>query len=208
MCATQLDGHLIQHVACARVRKRAERGGQRSFEPVGSVRPTEHERERPNHRGSLHDRKEKDPSRKRVSMERHREQDGLAHRFSKERDKEQDGLAQIFRKQTREKTPLVALYKRSQLAPISCSATLGNKTKTLACQLIVLSRTRQRDKRSHQRREQGPRALLTKRSPSGERGREINGLIDGLGTRTPSAAHQTIESAAESEIGPKRHIFR
>jgi hypothetical protein len=55
---------------------------------------------------------------------------------------------------------------------------------------------------SSARREQGPRALLTKRSPSREQGREINGLIDGLGTRTPSAAHQTIESAAESEIGP------
>jgi hypothetical protein len=130
--------------------------------------------------GSLHDRKERDPSQKRVSKERHKEQDGLAHRF---------------RKQTRQKTPLVALYKRSQLAPISCSATLGNKTKnkTLACQPIVLSRTRQRDKRSHRRAgnkdpercspndrlhenkaekqtvsstgwEQGPLALLTKRS--------------------------------------------
>jgi hypothetical protein len=84
-------------------------------------------------------------------MERDKEQDGLAHRFSKERDKEQDGLAHIFRKSTRKKTPLVALDKRSQLAPMSCSATLGNKTKTLACQSIVLSRTRQRDKRSHQR---------------------------------------------------------
>jgi hypothetical protein len=134
----QLQGHLIQHIACAREHKRAERGGQRSFEPVGSVRPTEDEREWPNHRGSLHDRKERDPSQKRVSKERHKEQDGLAHRF---------------RKQTRQKTPLVALYKRSQLAPISCFATLGNKTKnkTLACQPIVLSRTRQRDKRSHRR---------------------------------------------------------
>jgi hypothetical protein len=56
---------------------------------------------------------------------------------------------------------------------------------------------------SSARREQGPRALLTKRSPSREQGREINGLIDRLGTRTPSAAHQTIESAAESEIGPR-----
>ena len=44
--------------------------------------------------------------------------------------------------------------------------------------------------------------MLTKRSPSREQGREINGLTDALGTRIPSAAHQTIESAAESEIGP------
>ena len=58
------------------------------------------------------------------------------------------------------------------------------------------------------RREQGPRALLTKRSPSREQGREINGLIDRLGTRTPSAAHQTIESAAESEIGPSNSLVQ
>ena len=51
-------------------------------------------------------------------MERDKEQDGLAHRFPMERDKEQDGLAPIFRKLTPKKTPLVALYKRSQLAPI------------------------------------------------------------------------------------------
>ena len=46
--------------------------------------------------------------------------------------------------------------------------------KTLTCRSIVFSRTRQRDKRSHQR----------------------------LGPITPGAAHQTIESDAESEIDP------
>ena len=40
-----------------------------------------------------------------------------------------------------------------------------------------------------------------KRSCSREPDREINGLIDVLATRTPSAALQTIESAAGSEIG-------
>src|ERR1700687_5599052 len=41
-----------------------------------------------------------------------------------------------------------------------------------------------------------------KQSCSREQDREINGLIDVLATRTPSAALQTIESAAGSEIGP------
>jgi hypothetical protein len=41
-----------------------------------------------------------------------------------------------------------------------------------------------------------------KRSCSREQDREINGLIDVLATGTPSAALQTIESAAGSEIGP------
>jgi hypothetical protein len=34
------------------------------------------------------------------------------------------------------------------------------------------------------------------------RSREINDLIDVLATRTPSAALETIETAAGSEIGP------
>jgi len=40
-------------------------------------------------------------------------------------------------------------------------------------------------------------------SSSREQGREIKGLIDVLGTRTPSAALQTIANAAGSEIGPR-----
>jgi hypothetical protein len=47
-----------------------------------------------------------------------------------------------------------------------------------------------------------PRRLLASISSSREQDRETNGLISAPGTRTPSAAHQTIESAAESEIGP------
>jgi hypothetical protein len=41
-------------------------------------------------------------------------------------------------------------------------------------------------------------------SPRWEQDREINGLIDVLGTITPSAAIQTIKSAAGSEIGPTK----
>jgi hypothetical protein len=47
-----------------------------------------------------------------------------------------------------------------------------------------------------------------KRSCSREQDREINGLIDVLATRTPSAALQTIESAAGSEIGPSEGLSR
>jgi hypothetical protein len=57
-------------------------------------------------------------------MERDKEQDGLAPRFPMERDEEQDGLAPIFRKLTPKQT-LVALYKRSQLAPIPGSPALS-----------------------------------------------------------------------------------
>src|ERR1700687_4028419 len=42
-----------------------------------------------------------------------------------------------------------------------------------------------------------------KRSCSREQDREINGLIDVLATRTPSAALHTMKSAAGSEIGPR-----
>jgi len=51
--------------------------------------------------------------------------------------------------------------------------------------------------------EQGPRALPFKRSTTREQDRETNGPVDVLGTRAPSAALQTIEHAAGSEIGPK-----
>ena len=43
---------------------------------------------------------------------------------------------------------------------------------------------------------------LTTRSCLREQDREINGLIDVLGTRTPSTALQTIENAAGFKIGP------
>jgi hypothetical protein len=123
-----------------------------SSQPVGSVRPTEDERKWPNHRGSLHDRKER---------EIHRES-----AFRRNETKNKTALKTASRRnETKNKTVLRTsaenrhgkrcrwwpLDKRSHLAPISCSATLGNKTKKLARQSIVLSRTRQRDKRSHQR---------------------------------------------------------
>jgi hypothetical protein len=47
--------------------------------------------------------------------------------------------------------------------------------------------------------------LLANLSSSREQDRETNGLISAPGTRTPSAARQTIESAADSEIGPNYH---
>ena len=54
------------------------------------------------------------------------------------------------------------------------------------------------------RREQDAGALPFKRSPSREQDRKINGFIEALGTRHRSAARRVIQSAAESEIGPKR----
>ena len=48
-------------------------------------------------------------------------------------------------------------------------------------------------------------AYPTSLSSSREQDRETNGLINAPGTRNPSAAHQTIESAAGSEIGPTRY---
>ena len=44
VCATQSHYTLSPHMQITRGHKRPERGGQRSFEPVGSVRPTEDER--------------------------------------------------------------------------------------------------------------------------------------------------------------------
>ncbi len=51
--------------------------------------------------------------------------------------------------------------------------------------------------------------VVTHESPcSREQDREINGLIDVLTTRTKSAALQTIESAAGSEIGSSKAVTR
>jgi hypothetical protein len=69
-------------------------------------------------------------------MERDKEQRGLAHRFSKERDKEQDGLGHI--------------WEQDQDACLPAYRPLENKT--------------ERQTVSSARREQGRRALLTKRS--------------------------------------------
>jgi hypothetical protein len=46
------------------------------------------------------------------------------------------------------------------------------------------------------------RRSLASQWSSREQDIETNGLISAPGTRTPSAAHHTIECAAESEIGP------
>jgi hypothetical protein len=54
----------------------------------------------------------------------------------------------------------------------------------------------------------GTEAPLFKRSRSREQDSEIDGLIDVLGTRAPSAALQTIESAVGSEIGPITDTFQ
>ena len=50
------------------------------------------------------------------------------------------------------------------------------------------------------------RRSLASQWSSREQDIETNGLISAPGTRTPSAAHHTIESAAESEIGPMRNL--
>jgi hypothetical protein len=75
----------------------------------------------------------------------------------------------------------------------ACMAQKWNKTKKKTVLCIRLG--------SHQGRSRCLVAL-SKRSCSWEQDRETNGLIAALGTRSSSAAVQTIESAAESEIGP------
>jgi hypothetical protein len=68
----------------------------------------------------------------------------------------------------------------------------------------LLENQTERDKRSHSTCwEQEPSAPLTKRLSSREPDKERNVSFDALGTRTRSAAHQTIGSAAKSETGPK-----
>jgi hexokinase len=50
------------------------------------------------------------------------------------------------------------------------------------------------------------KALQPKRPLSREQDREINVLVDSLGTRTKSADAEMIENAAESVIGPKSRL--
>ncbi len=175
MCATQLQGHLIQHIACARGHKRAERGGQRSFEPVGSVWPTEDEREWPHHRVSLHDRKER---------ETHRES---AFRWN----------------ETKNKTVLRTASRRNETKNKTVLRT-SSENRHGKRRRWWLSTNAHNWLRFPARQHLGtrPRRLLASLSSSREQDRETNGLISAPGTRTPSAARQTIESAAESQIGP------
>jgi hypothetical protein len=44
--ATQIQSYSVQHIACVRGHKRAERGSRRSNETIGSDWPPEHERQR------------------------------------------------------------------------------------------------------------------------------------------------------------------
>jgi hypothetical protein len=88
---------------------------------------------------------------------------------------------------------------------------LGNKTKnkTLVCRSItLLENNTERQTVSSTRWEQEPRALPFKRSSTREQDRETNSPVDVLGTRTPSAALPTIESAGGSEIGPIPDLMR
>ena len=147
--------------------------------PVGSVRPTEDERERPIPWGALHDRKERDPSRKYVSMEQDKEQDGLVRASRRNETKNKTILRTTSENRHGKKRRWWLSTNAHNLAPISCSATPGNKTKnkTLAFQPIALSRTGHRAKQFHQRREQGPRALLTKRSKALPNPRSVPRLV-------------------------------
>jgi hypothetical protein len=108
--------------------------------------------------------------------------------------------------ETKNKAALRTASRRNETKNQTVLGTSGNKTKTktLACQSIVLSRTRQRDKRSHQRagNKDAERCSPNDRLLENKTERETVSL-DALGTRTLSAAHQTIESAAKSETGPK-----
>src|SRR5262249_50420169 len=73
----------------------------------------------------------------------------------------------------------------------ACMAHRWNKTKKKTVLRIRLGRDPGRSSRPCSR----------------EQDRELNGLIVVLGTRIPSAALQTIESAAESEIGPRHRDY-
>jgi hypothetical protein len=98
-CATQLQNHLVQHIARARRHKRAGRGRQARFQTVGPVRPTGEKSRWPDHRALLHDHDER----------------ATANRVSPEPDKEQDGLARYARRnKTKNKTVMRAASRRNK----------------------------------------------------------------------------------------------
>ena len=80
----------------------------------------------------------------------------------------------------------------------------GTRQRTRRPCAPLLEGTRERTRRSwaHLGTRPRPRRLLASLSSSRKPDRDTNGLISAPGTRTPSATHETIESAAESEIGP------
>jgi hypothetical protein len=108
----------------------------------------------------------------------------------------------------------VARKALSQLAQFGQLKTIGNgQTIGASCtterrererSIVKREGTRQRTRRPCapplEGTRQGTRCLLAGLPSSREQDRETNGLINGLGTRTPSAAHQTIENAAESGL--------
>lgn len=167
VCATQLQSHLIQHMACARGHKWAERGGQRRFEPVGSVRPTEDERKWPNHRGSLHDRKDR---------EIHRES---AFRWN----------------ETKKKTALRTASRRNETKNKTVLRTSSENRHGKRCRRWLSTNAHnwlRFPARQHLGTRPSTRGLLASLSSSQEQDRETNGLISAPETRTRSAAHQTI----------------
>ena len=106
----------------------------------------------------------------------------------------------ISQKTDTEKTLLVALYKRSQLAPPPPTKTLGTRLRTdLACEP---SSSREQDRETNGSpsvpcRNKDPEGMLTKRSSSREQGRQRSiGLNDRLGNKDLERRHQTIEKAA------------
>ena len=114
------------------------------------------------------------------------------------------GLGEVARE------ALSQLAQFGQLKTIGNGQTIGAPCTTERRERSIVKRvfegTRQRTRRTYapllEGRRQRTRRLLAGLPSSREQDRETNGLIDGLGTRTPSAAHQTIENAAEAEIGP------
>ena len=112
-CATQLQNHLVQHIARARRHKRAGRGRQARFQTVGPVRPTG-EKSRWPAIGLSSTTTTKEPrltafrqnqtKNKTIwgvrSKEQDEEQDGYVCCFSKEQDREQQGFRSALGKKT------------------------------------------------------------------------------------------------------------
>jgi hypothetical protein len=97
--ATQLQSHLVQHIARARPHKQAERGNRRASKHLAQFGQPKMTADGLTTGGSLDDRNEREPQLKRVSAERDKEQNGRARRSSEEQDEDQDGRARRFSKE-------------------------------------------------------------------------------------------------------------
>jgi hypothetical protein len=98
-CATQLQNHLVQHIAHARQHKRDGRGKQARFHTVGPVRPADEKSRCSDLRALLHDHDER----------------ATAIRVSPEPDKELDSLARYARRnKTKNKTVTRAASRRNK----------------------------------------------------------------------------------------------